>query len=79
MNNFFKGTYEQSDCSDGWLAFEDNCYYTSDEKLNWWEAEEKCAQTAGGHLASCFSGDQADFLASIVAEGEKYYVGYNDL
>ncbi len=79
LADYFHPT-EHGTCPEGWYAYGQKCFFKSEEKLNWWEAEEKCVQGANGaHLASCFTEKESYFLASLVQDKTDYYVGFSDL
>ena len=48
-------------CAPGWEEFNGRCYFWSQEKLFWGEAEQRC-RGFGGHLASVTSQEEQDYL-----------------
>ena len=61
-----------SNCTDpGWEEREGQCYYWSQEKLFWEEAEVKC-RSFGGHLASVTNQDVHDYLHPNVRQDKTY-------
>ena len=48
-------------CTSGWEEKDGQCYFWSQEKLFWGEAEERC-RSLGGHLASVTTQGEYDYL-----------------
>ena len=51
-------------CPAGWIATKDACFKYSTDTAKWEDAEKKCAETPGAHLASCITKDQSEFLTN---------------
>ena len=48
-------------CTSGWEEKDGQCYFWSQEKQYWGEAEERC-RSHGGHLASVTTQEEYDYL-----------------
>ena len=60
-----------SECPPDWDHVGDSCYFWSQEKLGWEEAEEHC-QTHEGHLASVTSQAVLDYMHQKVGQSVQY-------
>ena len=52
-------------CEEGWEENGDHCYFWSNDKKNWTDAEDFC-QTEGGHLASVISDATNYFVLEVM-------------
>ncbi|XP_017288339.1 aggrecan core protein [Kryptolebias marmoratus] len=65
----------QMGCPDGWKVFHGSCYYLSEEKHTWSEAEQRC-QEFNAHLVSISSLEEQEFVSS---SGMEYqWIGLSD-
>jgi len=70
-------------CPYGYWKMLDNCYYLSNNKLKWSEAEESC-ELGNGHLTSVLNGLESSFLTDKIADVDcanfdNYWSGGNNL
>ena len=64
-------------CTSGWEEKDGQCYFWSQENLNWGEAEERC-RSLGGHLASVTTQEEYDYLMLNVRNIEKIHNNCNE-
>ena len=73
----------KTDCPEGWTPTKESCIQVRKEKVNWFEAEAKCAETPGAHLASCLDQDEVNYIAGKTPKAggywDSYWVGLNTL
>ncbi|XP_029979951.1 CD209 antigen-like protein C isoform X2 [Sphaeramia orbicularis] len=62
-------------CVAGWKAFEDSCYWFSNEKRNWEAARQDC-RNRGADLVIIKSEDEQNFISRFKQD---YWIGLNDL
>ncbi|XP_072255826.1 CD209 antigen-like protein C isoform X2 [Pyxicephalus adspersus] len=70
-------------CENGWLVYNDHCYFFSDFKLNWNKAEMMCL-TRGSHLVIITSEEEQTFLNQHLkkhtgAPEKIYWIGMTDV
>ena len=79
-NAYLDPTQHRGDCPSGWEAFGTSCYFLSDEKLNWFNSEAKCAEQPKTHLASCLSSAEWAFINKLKSSGDYFHwMGQNDI
>ncbi|XP_078143232.1 C-type lectin domain family 2 member E isoform X2 [Centroberyx gerrardi] len=59
-------------CADGWLAFDNSCFYLSRHRLNWEESKRNCT-ARGGYLAVITNQKVQNFLSN--RGNVKYWIG----
>ena len=64
-------------CTSGWEEKDGQCYFWSQEKQYWGEAEERC-RSLGGHLASVTTQEEYDYLMLNVRNIEKIHNNSNE-
>ena len=72
-------TEHRGDCLEGWEAYGDSCFFFSDEKKSWFDAEATCAEVPGSHLASCINGKDFAFLSKKKPQKPSRWIGIDDL
>ena len=71
-------TEHRGDCKEGWEAYGDSCFFFSEEKRTWFDAEAVCME-AGAHLTSCIDGTDFEFLRNYDTARTTRWIGYDDL
>uniref|UniRef100_A0AAQ4P2H8 C-type lectin domain containing 1 n=1 Tax=Gasterosteus aculeatus aculeatus TaxID=481459 RepID=A0AAQ4P2H8_GASAC len=70
------------DCPEGWLHAGDQCYYFSNDKLDWLKSRDSCADM-GGHLTILHTMEQHDALVEEVKKSDgfdyHFWIGLSDL
>lgn len=72
----------ENPCPDGWVSWGKSCFFLGQDKMDWFNAEQKCAEVTGSQLASCLTSEEATFLSFKVKEDDfyqDYFLGINDL
>ena len=67
-------------CPEGWTAVENSCMKASSDKVSWYEAEKKCSETKGAHLASCFDAREMLFAKqNVINRWRETWIGVTDM
>ena len=62
-----------------WTELGNNCYHVSEDKWNWYEAQEYCWGLGQGvFLAEILSSAEEALLDSYLSEGGTYWLGLSD-
>jgi len=61
-------------CQDGWLFFEEKCYFFSDIKTNYFHAQLSC-QEKNGHLVTVHSHEEQNFITQNAGCNENVWIG----
>merc|ERR1711973_714537 len=72
---------ESSGCPSGeWIPLGDHCYLLSPTKMNWFQAQQFCAEN-GGYLAEILSQSEQSNLEALLKIGQykNYWIGLSDL
>ena len=64
-------------CQDGWLAWQNHCYYVSLKKdLRTWQNARSHCISMGGDLASILSNGENSFVEGIIYQASKFAIGF---
>ncbi|KAM8869335.1 C-type lectin domain family 4 member E [Spinachia spinachia] len=70
------------DCPEGWLHVGDQCYYFSNDRLDWLRSRDSCADM-GGHLTILHTMEQHDALEEETKKNDRFHyhfwIGLSDL
>lgn len=69
-----KITPVRGNCQEGWVSYENSCYFLSTTKESWSAAETQC-QHFHGHLLVVNNAEELDYLSKIADLGESYWIG----
>lgn len=61
-------------CRDGWVSYEDSCYFLSSTKQVWSAAETQC-QNLQGHLIVINNAEELDYISKISELRYSYWIG----
>ncbi|XP_048772001.2 C-type lectin domain family 4 member E-like [Ostrea edulis] len=74
-------TYTQASCANGWITFQDKCYFFGKTKETWSGASALC-QSFGSKLAEPITQEEVTFLgreAMQIGNSADFYIGIHDI
>ncbi|XP_057688679.1 asialoglycoprotein receptor-like 1 [Corythoichthys intestinalis] len=61
-------------CKEGWVSFQNSCYFLSATTATWSKAEQQCL-SHGGHLVVVNGVEELDYISEISEISYKYWIG----